>query len=277
MFLGSHISIAKGYEKAVKQAYTIGGNTFQFFTRNPRGSRAKALDYNDIQKAQELLKQYRFGPLVAHAPYTLNLGSHKDETWNFAVDIIKDDLERMDAVGSPYVVVHPGKHLGKGEEFALERIVEGIDRVFEDNKSKTKILLEGMSGMGSEVCYKFEHLKYIIDKVKHPERLGVCLDSCHLYAAGYDVKNDFDGVIKEFDAAVGIDRLKAFHLNDSKFGLGSKKDRHANIGEGEIGEEGIRGIILHPVFKDIPVLLETPGGIDNYEKEIKLIKSWLNR
>jgi len=275
MYLGSHISISKGYEKAVKQAYGIGANTLQFFTRNPRGSRAKALDFKDIEKTHDFIAKKGFGPLVGHAPYTLNLGSYKDETWSFAVDIIRDDLKRLEAINSPFVIIHPGKHLGKGEEYALNRIAEGLNRVLENHQGKTKILLEGMGGMGTEVCYTFEQLKYIIESVENSDSIGVCLDSCHLYAAGYDVKKDFDGVLKLFDSIVGLDKLMAFHLNDSKHGLNSRKDRHANIGEGKIGEEGVKKIINHPFLKEIPIILETPGSIDNYEREIKLLKSWI--
>ncbi len=276
MYLGSHISISKGYEQAVKQAHKIGANTLQFFTRNPRGSKAKALDFNDIKKAQDFAAEKGFGPLVAHAPYTLNLGSYKEETWSFAVDIIKDDLKRLEVIESSFVVIHPGKHLGRGEEYALNRIVEGLNRVLEDHQGRTKILLEGMGGMGTEVCYTFEQLKYIIEAVENSDSLGVCLDSCHLYAAGYDVKKDFDGVLKLFDSIVGLDKLMAFHLNDSKHGLNSRKDRHANIGEGKIGEEGVKRIINHPLLKEVPIILETPGGIDNYEREIRLLKSLIN-
>jgi deoxyribonuclease-4 len=270
--IGAHISISKGYEHAVKEALSIGANTMQFFSRNPRGSAAKALDFVDIKNAEELCKKQDFGPLVAHAPYTLNLASSREKAREFALMVLKDDIERLEQAKVPYMVIHPGSHLGDGIEQGTEKIASGLKHIM-TGREKMMILLETMAGAGSEVGYTFEQLYDIMDRTGMPEKFGVCIDTCHLLGAGYDVIGRLDEVLSEFDRILGLSRIKAIHLNDSKFPLGSRKDRHANLGEGELGSEAIKNIITHPALKDKPFLLETPGGIENYKKEIDMLKS----
>ncbi len=276
MYIGSHLSISKGFEATVKQAISIGANTFQFFTRNPRGAKARKLDLEDIMVADELCLLHRFGSLLAHAPYIYNFASKEDDTWNLAKSLLKDDLERLSHLNScKYLVMHPGNHLNKGIEYGIERIAQGINEVI-DGSENTMILLETMSGKGTEVGFRFEHLKEIIDRVKYKEQIGVCFDTCHTYSAGYDIVRDLEGVLKEFDEIVGINRLKAIHLNDSMHELGSRKDRHACIGEGTLDLDGILNFINHPKLRDIPIFLETPNELDGYKKEIKLLKYGYN-
>lgn len=272
MLIGAHISISKGYENAVNEAISIGANTLQFFTRNPRGSAAKALDPNDTEKMKKRVNETHFGPLVAHAPYTLNPASDKENAKNFTKNIILDDLDRMAIAGAPYIVLHPGSHLGAGVEEGIKRIALILKEVTESKKD-VMILLETMSGMGTEVGYKFEQLNDIINLTGKPDDFGICFDTCHVFAAGYDIVNDLDGVISEFDKILGLSKLKAVHLNDSKFGLGSMKDRHANLGEGKLGIETIKAVLTHPRLKDKPFLLETPGGIEAYKNEIAVAKT----
>jgi len=271
MLFGAHISISKGYEHAVKEALSIEANTLQFFTRNPRGSAAKALDPADINKMKELIEQTNFGPLVAHAPYTLNLASSKPEGREFSMRVLGEDLERMSIVGASYMVLHPGSHAG----FGLEKGIEIISSALKDvvtGKEKVMVLLELMAGSGTEVGYTFEQLYEIMDRTGNPDAFGVCFDTCHALGAGYDVIDSLDKVLLEFDKILGLSKLKVIHLNDSKFLLGSRKDRHANLGEGKLGLETIKNIINHPGLKDKPFLLETPGGMENYKKEIKMLK-----
>lgn len=272
MFIGSHLSISKGFEEAVKQAIDMEANTFQFFTRNPRGGRVKKLDLEDIKNADELCKRYNFASLLAHAPYTYNFASDSDKTWEFAKNKLRDDLDRLQYLNCcRYIVLHPGNHVKKGIEYGIERIAEGINQVLKGNEN-TMILLETMSGKGTEVGSSFEQLRAIIDRVKHKDLIGVCFDTCHTYSAGYDIINDLDQVLEEFDNILGLNRLKAIHLNDSMHELGSKKDRHACIGEGTLGLEGILNFINHPKLNGIPLLLETPNEIEGYIKEIKILK-----
>jgi len=270
--IGAHISISKGYYNAVKQALSIGANTLQFFTRNPRGSAAKALDPADINKMQQLCQQKNFGTLVAHAPYTLNLASDKADARNFAVMVLREDLERMARVGADYIVIHPGSHVGLGLESSIQRIASALREIVL-GKEKVMVLLETMAGSGSEVGYTFEQLYEIMDRSGIPDSLGVCFDTCHVLGAGYDIIESLDEVLTEFDKILGLSKLKTVHLNDSKFTLGSRKDRHANIGEGELGEETIKNFLTHPVLNDKPFILETPGGIENYKKEIEMLQS----
>ncbi|MCG1011426.1 deoxyribonuclease IV [Tepidanaerobacter sp. GT38] len=271
MLLGAHISISKGYEHAVKEALSIEANTLQFFTRNPRGSAAKALNPVDINKMRELIKQTGFGPLVAHAPYTLNLASSKPEAREFSIRVLREDLERMSIVGASYMVLHPGSHAGLGLEKGIEKISSALKDVVTGNE-KVMVLLELMAGSGTEVGYTFEQLYEIMDRTGNPDAFGVCFDTCHALGAGYDVIDSLDKVLLEFDKILGLSKLKVIHLNDSKFLLGSRKDRHANLGEGKLGLETIKNIINHPELKDKPFLLETPGGMENYKKEIKMLK-----
>ncbi len=271
MYIGCHISIAKGFSKAAKDSVKIGANTFQFFTRNPRGGNAKALDSNDIEKLKTIIEENEFGPLLAHAPYTLNMASSKPEVRDFARQVFKEDLERMEQLPCNLYTFHPGSHLKDGIEIGIERIVEILNEVITGDES-TYILLEGMSGKGSEVGSSFEDLHAIIDGVIHNHLMGVCLDTCHLYSAGYDIVNNLDGVINEFDHIVGLDRLKAIHLNDSKMPFASNKDRHEKIGEGTIGKEALLNLVHHPKLKHLPFLLETPNELPEYAQEIEMMK-----
>lgn len=272
MYLGAHMSISKGYSKAVEAASSIGANTFQFFTRNPRGAGAKALDLKDVEKAYDLAKAKDFGPLVAHAPYIINLASPKQDLWELAIRVVKEDLERLAVIGAPYLTIHPGSHVGSGIENGVNRIAEGINKILTGDE-KTFILLEGMAGVGTEIGFEFKQLAQIIKEVDHREKMGVCLDTAHLFGAGYDVKNSFDGVLEEFDKLIGIDRLKAFHINDSLQPLGSRKDRHASIGEGQIGFEALAKVIKHPALKEISFILETPGELEDYKREIEMLRN----
>ena len=274
MHIGCHISIAKGFNKAAKDSVKIGANTFQFFTRNPRGGNAKALDADDIGKLKGIMEENNFGPLLAHAPYTLNMASNKPEVRDFARQAFKEDLERLEQLPCNLYNFHPGSHLKDGIEVGIERIVEILNEVITGEES-TFILLEGMSGKGSEVGSKFEELRAIIDGVHHKHLMGVCLDTCHLYSAGYDIVNDLDGVIDEFDRIVGLDRLKAVHLNDSKMPFASNKDRHEKIGEGTIGKEALIRLVHHPKLKHLPFLLETPNELPGYAVEIETMKKGL--
>lgn len=272
MYLGSHISIAKGFFNAGKDALSIDANTFQFFTRNPRGGKAKELDFKDLEKLKELMKINNFGPLLAHAPYTLNMASDKENVWNFAREMFADDLRRMEDLPSSLYNFHPGSHTGKGVEYGTQRIVTILNDTLTGQETST-ILLETMSGKGTEIGSTFEELKTIIDGVNYKELIGVCLDTCHLYSAGYDLVNDLEGVLDSFDEIIGLDRIKAIHLNDSMTEFNSKKDRHATIGEGTIGFEAIKNIVLHPKLKDIPFFLETPNELEGHKKEIEMLRS----
>ncbi len=271
MYIGCHLSISNGFTKAAQAAISIGANTFQFFTRNPRGGKAKDLDFDDIEKLKEIMKKYKFGSLLAHAPYTLNLASYKENVYDFAKTIFKNDLERLEKIPCNLYNFHPGNHTGKGEEYGIDRIAAILNDVITGNEN-TMILLETMSGKGTEIGYTFEQLKKIIDKIKYSELIGVCLDTCHVYSAGYDIVNNLDNVIEHFDNIVGIDKLKAIHLNDSMKEFGSKKDRHAGIGEGTIGLEAITKIINHPQLRDLPFFLETPNDLDGHKYEIELLR-----
>lgn len=269
--IGCHLSTAGGFEKMGKTALEIGANTFQFFTRNPRGSRAKEIDPEDAMRLREILKENNFGKLVAHAPYTLNPASAKPEVREFAKITMKDDLERMEFIPGNYYNFHPGSHTGLGVEKGIEHIIELLNTIMTEDQT-TIVLLEGMSGKGTEIGNKFEELSAIIEGVELKEKIGVCLDTCHLWEAGYDVRDNLDGVLEEFDKIVGLERLRAIHLNDSKNDLGASKDRHEKIGQGKIGIEGIGRIINHPKLRDLPFNLETPNELDGYEEEIKLLK-----
>jgi len=272
MYIGCHLSISKGYKAAIETALKIGANVFQFFSRNPRGSSQKKLDMEDIQRMKDIAKENNFGPLLAHAPYILNLGSHNESTYNMSKGILKEDYQMLDKISIPYFNFHPGNHLGKGREYAVERIGEALNEII-TGKENTMILLETMSGKGTEIGGTFEEIRAIIDKVKYNELIGVCLDTCHVYSAGYDIVKDLDGVLDEFDRIIGLDRLKAIHLNDSMKEFNSHKDRHAKIGEGTIGLDGFKNIINHPKLRDLPFYLETPNELDGYEYEIKLLRN----
>lgn len=269
--IGAHLSASKGYTAMLKQAKEIGANTFQFFTRNPRGGSAKDIDENDVKTFLELMKSEGFPVILAHAPYTLNCCSAKPETIEFAVNTFADDLRRMEYTPNQLYNFHPGSHVGQGEEKGIELIADALNKVlFED--MTTTVLLETMAGKGSEVGKTFEELRAIIDRVELSDKLGVCLDTCHVNDAGYDIVNDLDGVLNEFDKVIGLDRLKAIHLNDSKNPLSAHKDRHEKIGEGYIGLDAIERIINHPKLRNLPFFLETPNELDGYAREIEILR-----
>ncbi|CAK7081046.1 endonuclease IV [Tissierella sp. P1] len=269
--IGCHLSISKGFYNAALDAVSIGANTFQFFTRNPRGGKAKEIDMEDINKLKELMIEHKFVPLFAHGAYTMNLASDKEETREFANMILRDDLERLKLIPNTYYVFHPGSHVGQGSEKGIEFIVNALNEAI-DEDNETIVLLEGMSGKGTEIGRNMEELKSIIDGVKNNKNIGICIDSCHLYSAGYDIVNNLDGVLEEIDKIIGIDRLKAVHLNDSKVEFGSNKDRHEVIGEGTIGLDAIINIINHPLLRNLPFNLETPNELDGYKKEIEMLR-----
>ena len=269
--IGCHLSTSKGYEAMGKDALKIGANVFQFFTRNPRGSKAKDIDPNDVEKLIDIMKENNFGKLLAHAPYTLNPCSGKSETREFAKMVMEDDLNRMEYLPHNYYNFHPGSHVGQGVEKGIEYIIDMLNDILKPEYT-AKILLETMSGKGTEIGRSFEELKQIIDGVKLKDKMGVCLDTCHIYDAGYDIVNDLDKVIEEFDRVIGMDRLYAVHINDSKNPFSSHKDRHEKIGEGSIGLEAMARIINHPKLKNLPFYLETPNELEGYAKEIEILK-----
>ncbi|MCH5314969.1 MAG: deoxyribonuclease IV [Eubacterium sp.] len=272
LIIGAHLSASKGYTAMLKQAQEIGANTFQFFTRNPRGGSAKDIDENDVNTFLSLMKEENFPIILAHAPYTLNCCSAKPETREFALNTFADDLRRMEYTPHQLYNFHPGSHVGQGEELGIELIAETLNKVlFED--MTTTVLLETMAGKGSEVGKTFEELRAIIDRVELDDKMGVCLDTCHVNDAGYDIVNNLDGVLEEFDKVVGIDRLKAIHLNDSKNPFSAHKDRHEKIGEGYIGLEAFERIINHPQLRSLPFYLETPNELEGYAKEIETLRN----
>lgn len=269
--IGCHLSASKGYLAMAKQAVSIGANTFQFFTRNPRGGKAKEINEDDVKAFLEYSKEHGINKILAHAPYTLNACSADSGIREFAKNTMADDLKRMEYTPGNYYNFHPGSHVGQGVEVGIDFIAEMLNEILTKDQT-TIVLLETMSGKGSEVGRNFEELKAIIDKVKLKDKLGVCLDTCHIWDGGYDVVNNFDGVLDEFDKIIGLEKLKAIHLNDSKNDLASHKDRHEKIGEGKIGLDAISKIINNDRIKDLPFYLETPNEIDGYEKEIELLK-----
>lgn len=275
MILGCHLSVSKGFSKAAEEAIRLGGNTFQFFTRNPRGGNAKALNDKDLEKLKMIMEEHHFGQLLAHAPYTLNMASGKDSVYEFAKIAFSDDMERMAKIPTDLYNFHPGSHIGIGVEAGTEKIVNLLNDVL-TGEERTFILLETMSGKGTEIGKTFEELQAIIEQVKHQHLMGVCLDTCHVYSAGYDIVNDLDGVLDEFDRVIGLDRLKAIHLNDSMKPLKSYKDRHEKIGEGTIGLETVINVINHQKLKHLPFFLETPNESAGYAREIELLKKMRN-
>lgn len=273
--IGCHLSASKGFLDMGKTATKIGANTFQFFTRNPRGGAAKAIDPNDVASFLDYSKENGIDVILAHAPYTLNACSDKESVREFARNTFADDIKRMELVPGNLYNFHPGSHVGQGMETGIEQIAEILNKVLFPEMTTT-ILLETMSGKGSEVGGKFEEIKAIIDKVELNEKLGVCLDTCHVYDAGYDIVNDLDGVLAEFDEVIGIDRLCAIHINDSKNPFASHKDRHEVIGGGSIGQDAFKRIINHPKLCELPFFLETPNELEGYAKEIALLKDLRN-
>lgn len=270
--IGAHLSSAKGFANMGKDAVKIGANTFQFFTRNPQGGKAKEINPADVAEFLALVKQHKFVKFVAHAPYTLNPCSDNPSTREFAEMVFVDDLKRMEYVPHNYYNFHPGSHVGQGVEAGIDMIAALLDKVLTKEQT-TMVLLETMSGKGSEVGAKFEELQKIMDRVKLPEKLGVCLDTCHVYSAGYDIVNNLDEVLAEFDTIIGLDKLKAIHLNDSKMPFASHKDRHEKIGQGTIGLDAIVRIVNHKKLKELPFILETPNDLAGWAQEIKLLRA----
>ncbi len=271
--IGCHLSTSDGFGAMGRTALDIGATTFAFFTRNPRGGKAKAIDPDDVAALRALMEKNGFGKLVAHAPYTMNLCSAKAVTVDFARRAMADDLVRMESLPGNYYNFHPGSHVKQGAERGIELICEGLNEVLEPG-IRTTVLLETMAGKGTEVGRSFEELARIIDGVEHDELLGVCLDTCHVWDGGYDIVGDLDGVLDEFDRVIGLDRLRALHLNDSKNPRGSHKDRHERIGEGCIGAEAFRAVVTDPRLRDLPMILETPNELPGYAAEISLLRGF---
>lgn len=272
-YIGNHLSASKGYLAMGKQAVKLGGNTFAFFTRNPRGGKAKEINEEDVAKFLEFAEGQGFGTLVAHAPYTMNLCAAKEDIRNFSREMIADDLRRMEYTPGNYYNFHPGSHVGQGVETGIDFIADALNSVLTKEQTTT-VLLETMAGKGSEVGRNFEELREIIDRVELKEKLGVCFDTCHVWDGGYDIVNDLDGVLTEFDKIIGLDRLLAVHFNDSMNDIGSHKDRHQKIGEGKIGLEAMKRVTLHPVLAGKPFILETPNEDEGYAREIAMVKEW---
>lgn len=270
--IGCHLSASKGFLNMGKTAIELGGNTFQFFTRNPRGGSAKDIDPEDAKALISLMQENDFAKILAHAPYTLNACAKVPSIREFAYNTMLDDLKRMEYVPNNMYNFHPGSHVGQGVETGIELISDLLNSILLESQTTT-VLLETMAGKGSEVGSRFEELREIIDRVEFKDKMGVCLDTCHVNDAGYDIVNDLDGVLTEFDKVIGLNRLKALHLNDSKNPLGAHKDRHEKIGEGYIGKDAFRRIVNHPVLKDLPMFLETPNELPGYAEEIELLKS----
>ena len=271
IYIGNHISSSKGYAAMGRQALKLGADTFAFFTRNPRGGSAKEIRQEDVDKFLKIAEEGGFGKLVAHAPYTLNACAAREEVRTFAREAFADDLRRMEYIPGNYYNFHPGSHVGQGAETGIQKIAEILNEVLTEEQTTT-VLLETMAGKGSEVGRSFEELHAILELVKKDHKMGICLDTCHVWDGGYDIVNDLDGVLTEFDKVIGLSRLRAVHLNDSMNGLGSHKDRHARIGEGEIGLEALVRVIRHPVLKNIPFILETPNDDAGWTREITLLR-----
>ncbi len=271
LHIGCHLSSAGGFLSMGRQALELGADTFQFFTRNPRGSRAKALDPADAAALAALLAERRFAPIIAHAPYTLNLCSAEEKNRVFARETMADDLRRMEHLPGQLYNFHPGSHVGQGTEAGIARIADGLNAILTAEQSTT-VLLETMAGKGSEVGGRFQELREILDRVELSDKMGVCLDTCHVSDAGYDIVRDLDGVLTEFDRVIGLERLKAVHLNDSLNPCGAHKDRHARIGEGCLGLEALARVVKHPALRELPFCLETPNDLSGYAREIALMR-----
>lgn len=272
LYIGSHISAAKGYEAMGKQALKLGANTFAFFTRNPRGGKAKEIDEEDVGRFLALAKEHSFGKLVAHAPYTMNACAAKEDIRRFARETMADDLRRMEYTPGNYYNFHPGSHVGQGSDAGIALTAEILNETLKPEQTTT-VLLETMSGKGSEIGRNFEELRKILDLVELQDKMGVCLDTCHVWDGGYDIVNDLDGTLKKFDETIGLDRLKAIHMNDSMNPLGSHKDRHEKIGQGKIGLKAMEEVLNHPKLQGLPVILETPNDDAGWAKEIMLLRS----
>lgn len=271
LYIGNHTTSSKGYAQMARQMIANGGNTFAFFTRNPRGGKAKAIDRKDVENYRALAEEHHFGKIVAHAPYTMNACAAKEELRVFARETMADDLMRMEMIPGNYYNFHPGSHVGQGSSEGIRKIAELLNAVLKEEQT-TIVLLETMAGKGSEVGKTFEELRDIMDLVEKKHKLGICLDTCHVWDGGYDIVNDLDGVLGTFDSVIGLSNLKAVHLNDSMNGLGSHKDRHAKIGEGMIGMEALANVIRHPALEGIPFILETPNDDEGWTKEIAALR-----
>ncbi len=269
--IGCHLSASKGYLDMAEVSHQIGANTFQFFTRNPRGGKAKDINENDIKEFHEKAKEYGIEIILAHAPYTLNCASADENIRKFAKETMADDLRRMEYTPNNLYNFHPGSHVGQGAEVGIKYIIDILNEVIKEEQTTT-VLLETMAGKGSEIGRNFEELEQIINGVKLKDKIGVCLDTCHVNDAGYDIVNNLDGVLEEFDKIIGLDKLKAIHINDSKNQIGAHKDRHEKIGEGTIGIETFERIINHPKLRNLPFFLETPNELAGYQKEIKILR-----
>ena len=273
MLIGNHLSASKGYAAMGKAALALDANTFAFFTRNPRGGKAKEMDEKDVEKFLNFAKEHEFGKIVAHAPYTMNLCAAKEDVRSFSKEMLLDDLKRMEYTPYNYYNFHPGSHVGQGAEKGIALIAEALNEALKPEQTTT-VLLETMAGKGTEVGRTFEELREILDRVELNDKMGVCLDTCHVWDGGYDIVNDLDGVLNEFDRVIGLDRLKAVHFNDSMNDCGSHKDRHAKIGEGKIGAEAMRRVALHPLLEGRPFILETPNDDEGYRREIQMVREW---
>ncbi len=270
--IGCHLSVTKGYHNMGKEALSIGADTFQFFTRNPRGGSSKPLDSVDVLNLQKLMTSHNFGPILAHAPYTLNPCSADERVKAFALDVFTEDLHKLESLPGTFYNFHPGSHVGQGIDKGIEQIASLLNQVI-DKEQSTIILLETMSGKGSEVGSRFEELQAIIDRVIHREKIGICLDTCHVYDAGYDIVGDLDGILDTFDRIIGLKNLHAIHLNDSKNPFSSHKDRHEKIGEGYLGIDAISRLINHSKLSHLPFYLETPNEIEGYASEIAWLRA----
>lgn len=273
MLIGNHLSASKGYAAMGKAALALDANTFAFFTRNPRGGKAKEIDEKDVEKFLNFAKEHEFGKIVAHAPYTMNLCAAKEDVRSFSKEMLFDDLRRMEYTPGNYYNFHPGSHVGQGAEKGIVLIAEALNEALKPEQTTT-VLLETMAGKGTEVGRTFEELREILDRVELNDKMGVCLDTCHVWNGGYDIVNDLDDVLNEFDRVIGLDRLKAVHFNDSMNDCGSHKDRHAKIGEGKIGAEAMRRVALHPLLEGRPFILETPNDDEGYRREIQMVREW---
>lgn len=273
MLIGNHLSASKGYAAMGKAALALDANTFAFFTRNPRGGKAKEIDEKDVENFLNFAKEHEFGKIVAHAPYTMNLCAAKEDVRSFSKEMLLDDLKRMEYTPYNYYNFHPGSHVGQGAEKGIALIAEALNEALKPEQTTT-VLLETMAGKGTEVGRTFEELREILDRVELNDKMGVCLDTCHVWDGGYDIVNDLDGVLNEFDRVIGLDRLKAVHFNDSMNDCGSHKDRHAKIGEGKIGAEAMRRVALHPLLEGRPFILETPNDDEGYRREIQMVREW---
>ena len=270
--IGCHLSVSKGYLHMAKEATSIGANTFQFFPRNPRGGASKPLVPEDVEALSAWMKEHRFGKILCHGAYTMNGASLKEEIRNFARQAIREDLVKVSQLPDCLYNFHPGTHLKQGAEKAIPLIADMVNFAMDYEDLNTTVLLETMAGKGTEVGRSFEELADIIERVERKDRIGVCLDTCHIYDGGYDIVNDLDGVLAEFDKVIGLERLKAIHLNDDKNPMGSQKDRHEKIGKGTIGLEAFERIINDPALRDLPFYLETPNDLAGYKEEIEILK-----